>query len=202
MCNNANLFFYYLDFSGIIPQFRILNNNRYKSIPSTIISIIIIIFSITFSIYSIIEYMKYDSPSIFYLKKYDNISNKTLLLKDTLFMLRASAICTEPYSLLELEYKADYLPKNKMTNLNIEECKIGKIINIKFKDTLDKISYISNINDYLCISSEHENLPLSYKPGEDIIISITINMVNNEICTRGGISIELITENDISYFRK
>ena len=197
MCNNAKLFFYSLDFSGIIPQFRILNNDSYKSIPSTIISIIIIISSITFSIYSIIEYMKFDSPSIFYLKKYDNISNKTLLLKDTLFMLRASAICIEPYSLLELEYKADYLPKNKMKNLNIEECKIGKNINIKFKDTLEKRSYISNINDYLCISSEHENLPLSYKPGEDVILSITINMVNNEICTKGGISIELITENDI-----
>ena len=196
MCSNAKLFFYSLDFSGIIPQFRILNDDSYKSIPSTIISIIIIISSISFSIYSIIDYMKFDNPSIFYLKRFDNISNKTLLLKDTLFMFRVQSLCLDPFLALEPYYQAKY-KSNETINLNIEECKIGKNINIKFKDILEKGSYISNINDYLCISSEHENLPLSYKPGEDIIISITINMVNNEICTRGGFSIQLITENDI-----
>ena len=117
----------YIFFSGHNQsQFRILNIDSYKSIPSTIISIIIIISSITFSFYSIIEYMKFDSPSIFYLKKYDNISNKTLLLKDILFILKVSPLRTKPYSLLELDYKANYRPQHKLANLNIEESKIGK----------------------------------------------------------------------------
>ena len=105
---NAKSFFYSLDFNGIIPQFRILSNNSYKSIPSAIISIIIIISSITFSIYSIIEYIKFDNPSIFYLKKYGNISNKTLLLKDTLFMFNVMSMCFEPFSTPELNYDVTY----------------------------------------------------------------------------------------------
>ena len=203
MGNNAKLFFYYLDFSGIIPQFRILNNNRYKSIPSTIISIIIIIFSITFSIYSIIEYMKYDSPSIFYLKKYDNISNKTLLLKDTLFMFKAGLIFIEPIFEFEIDinYEVEYHVKNqRIEHLTIEECKIGKNINIKFKDILEKKPYY--IEQYLCISSEHGNLPLSHEPGEEITISITINLVNKEKVNVGIFGIDLITENDLIMHEK
>ena len=192
MGNSAKLFFYYLDFSGIIPQFRILSNNSYKSIPSAIISIIIIISSITFSIYSFIDYMKFDNPSVFYLKRFDNISNKTLLLKDTLFMFRVQPLCLDPFLTLEPYYKATYNSNNKEIYVNIEECKIGKNINIKFKDTLEKGRYISNKNNYLCISSEHNNMPLSHKPGEDITISITLNLVNKKICNKGVFNIDLI----------
>ena len=82
MCTNSKLFLCAFDFMGLIPQFRILKYDNYKSIFSTIISIIIILSSIAFSIYSIIDYIKFNNPSISYLKKYDN---NTIFLKDNLF---------------------------------------------------------------------------------------------------------------------
>ena len=72
------LFLYAFDFSGIIPQFRILKFDSYKSIFSTIISFIIIISSIGFFIYSIFDYIKYNNCTISYFKGYDKSLNKTI----------------------------------------------------------------------------------------------------------------------------
>ena len=88
MCSNVKLFLYTFDFIGMVPQFRILKNDSYKSIFSSIISIIITIASIVFSIYSIIDYLKFNNPTISYLKRYDNALNNTIFLKDTLFMFK------------------------------------------------------------------------------------------------------------------
>ena len=202
MGNSAKLFFYYLDFSGIIPQFRILNNDSYKSIPSTIISVIIIVSSITFSIYSIIEYMKNNNPSIFYLQRYDNISNKTLLLKDTLFMFNANGLCFDDFSEIDIDLHLIYLSEYEYTDLIIEKCQIGKNINIKFKDILENKKNEIAIGEYLCISSEQQNFSFSYELGKDIETSIEINAIKKRNCSFGFVIIELITENDILQHEK
>ena len=64
-----------LDFAGTSPNLRILNNNNYKSILSSIISIIIIIISFSFLVYSIIDF-KNQNPIISYYKNIDNNINK------------------------------------------------------------------------------------------------------------------------------
>ena len=164
MPNKIKSFFYNFDFTGLIPKFRILKEDSYKSIPSTIISIIIIISAITFTIYSIIEFFKFENPSISYIKSYDTEYNKFILLKNTLFMFDASVFCQgndfiDPFS-------AEYQESSHTKHLNLERCEIGKNIDIKFRDSLEKEGLKDIIDHYLCISSEHGDLPLYYRPGE------------------------------------
>ena len=197
---DVKLFLYTFDFTGLVPQFRILKYNSYKSIVSTIISIIIIIFSISFSIYSIIEYIKFDNPSISYLKRYDNASNNTIFIKDTLFMFKAHGYCNERnINNLNIKYKATYdFIEGNQADLDVEECQIGKNINLKFKDELEK-KYNDKINQFYCIKSESSNFPLFYNPGisSNLQSYVTIYLYNNEICLDNDFDIELITENDI-----
>ena len=202
MCSNAKLFFYSFDFIGIVPQFRVLKYDSYKSIFSLIISIIIIISSIGFAIYSIIDYIKFNNPSLSYLIRFDNKLNNTIFLKDTLFMFRSYRIYLNS-SETDFDYLGYYFSNFDYIELKIERCQIGKNINIKFKDDLEK-TYKDKINNYYCISSEHGNLPLFYNPGlfneEQSLINIFIlndNDNDNETCLDNFINIELITENDI-----
>ena len=128
MSNKVKSFFYTFDFSGLVPQLRILHYDSYKSIPSIIISIIIIISSISFVTYSIIEYMKFKNPSIFYLKSYDTEFNKDIILKETLFMFKIEGICLDDYSQIEAEYSGIYKDENISTDLIIEKCQMEKIL--------------------------------------------------------------------------
>ena len=49
------------DFIGFIPQLRILEETRYKSVFSSILSIVIIIFSAAFVFYSFLDYLNIES---------------------------------------------------------------------------------------------------------------------------------------------
>jgi len=198
MCTNVKLFLYRFDFIGIIPQFRILKNDNYKSIVSTIISIIIALTSVGFSIYSIIDYLKFNNPSISYLIRNNYKSNNTIFLKDTLLMFKFYRSYTDSNE-ADLDFMVYYFNGYNYIELNFDHCQIGKNINIKFKDDLEKRKY-DKINEYYCISSEYENLPLFYNSGlfeedEGYINFFIFN--DNNTCSDNYITIELITENDI-----
>jgi hypothetical protein len=99
----------------------------------------------------------------------------------------------------DLNSSGYYYSNFNIIKLNIERCQIGKNINIKFKEYLEK-QYKDQINKYYCISSEHGNLPLLYNPGliNDEQSLISINVLNdNNAYLDNFITIELITENDI-----
>ena len=194
----AKLLLYSLDFSGLVPQFRILNYDSYKSIFSTIISFMVILFSLCFAINFTINYFLFKNPSISYLKRFDNASNRTINLKDTLFMFRVFGKCDNNYN-LEYEYFPSYVNGEIIQPLKIEKCEIGKNINSKFKETVEKI-YNKTKNEYYCISSEYGNLSLYYDPGvldtKESSIEIEIHD-NNTICNKSNFTFSLITENDI-----
>ena len=80
------------DFIGFVPQFRIMNDSRYKSIFSSLISIAIILFSISFVIYSFREYLDYN-PKVEYYKNNDNETNKTFTISNSLFMFDYNFSC-------------------------------------------------------------------------------------------------------------
>ena len=80
-----------LDFIGIIPQLKIFNNNIYKSMFSSLFSIIIIFFFFSFGIYSFIE-LNYQRPMIDYYKANDFITKKIIDLKDSFIMLQIIAL--------------------------------------------------------------------------------------------------------------
>ena len=67
MPKNIKSFLYKFDFIGIIPQLHIFNNDRNKTIYSSLASIIIILISISFGIYSLTEFINQD-PIISYYK--------------------------------------------------------------------------------------------------------------------------------------
>ena len=88
MIDNIGTFLYKFDLIGISPQLWIFNNNRYKSLFSLITSINILLFSIIFTMFSIAQYLKFDSPIIVYSKGNDEKTKRELFLKDTLFMFQ------------------------------------------------------------------------------------------------------------------
>ena len=79
---------YSFDLIGPSPQLYIFNNNRYKTFFSFIISLIIIIFSVIFTIFSLVQYFKYQNPMISYTKGNDKNTNREILLKDTFLMFQ------------------------------------------------------------------------------------------------------------------
>ncbi len=141
MCSNVKLFFYRFDFIGIIPQFRILKSDSYKSIVSTIISIIIALTSIGFSIYTIIDYLKFNNPSISYLIRNNYKSNNTIFLKDTLLMFKFYRSYTDSNE-ADLDFMIYYFNGSNYIELNFDHCQIGKNINLNLKMFLKKENMI------------------------------------------------------------
>ena len=80
------------DFIGFIPQFRILEKTRYKSIFSSLLSIAIIIFSVAFTLYSFLDYLNHN-PNVHYYKNNDKTTNKTFTISDSFLMFQYNFIC-------------------------------------------------------------------------------------------------------------
>ena len=120
------------DFIGFIPQFRILDESRYKSLFSTILSFLIILFSINFVLYSFIDFIN-QIPEVEYYKNNDYETNKTIVLSDSLLMFKHVFICTSDFYIDEPDISIQlHAPsENKFENLQYEPCKLGKNINLK-----------------------------------------------------------------------
>jgi hypothetical protein len=99
----------------------------------------------------------------------------------------------------KIKYFAYRVQENNKINLNFEPCEIGKNINIKFKDDLEKA--IINISDYDCISSEHGNIPLFYNDNNldlgDYFLWIIIQSTEEFVLSKTSFVVEIITENDL-----
>ena len=72
---NYKKYLYFIDFIGINPSLRILKYDNYKTTPSFIISIIILLIGIGFVIYSFIEYLN-QTPDLIYYKSMDTNTKK------------------------------------------------------------------------------------------------------------------------------
>ena len=70
------------DLIGSSPQLYLYNNKRYKSLFSSIISILIILFSIIFALFSVFDYLKYQSPILAFSKDSDENTKRVIILKD------------------------------------------------------------------------------------------------------------------------
>ena len=83
MLENLKFFIYKFDIIGPIPQLMIFKNIRYQSLFSSVISIIIFLFSILFIIYSFKEFLKYKSSNIVYTKANDQETQRVIYIKET-----------------------------------------------------------------------------------------------------------------------
>ena len=187
-----------LDFIGFIPQFRILDEFRYKSVFSSILSIIIILFSIFFVLYSLIDFI-HQQPKVEYYKNNDYETNKTFLISDSLLIFQHFFMCPSDQSKLPiiniyltspLEEKYDYL--------EFETCELGKNINLKFKDLIDTFNSIEQwkLEEYLCINYKSTNFTLyshpllPYEKENYLVIQIESD------CKDFLLDFKIITEND------
>ena len=202
ICQN---FLYKFDFVGPSPQLFILKEIRYKSILSSIISLIIVLLSIIYTIFSLNEYFKYNNPNIIYSKGNDEKTKRKISIKDTLLMFQfvdSTYLNTIRNSIAYFE--ANYLEvfNNGTYNnisLDVEICEFGKNVDNKYKDFIrDKTKFEKTIDDFYCINYKNDNLSLFYYPNigySSIELNFILNNCDN--CTPEKLQVLVISETDL-----
>ena len=190
-----------LDFAGKSPNLRILNNNNYKSIISSIISIIIIIISIFFTIFSLIDFLN-QNPIISYYKSIDDNTNKIFRISDSFLMFKLndfSDCLEEDYIDKSMTYYINYEIKKEF---ELENCELGKNIDLKYKNIIEDFEKDSNknISDYLCPDYRGEKISIYNTHNNYSYLSLFISKHYKNNCspTRDFFySIEIVSENDV-----
>ena len=154
-------FFLQLDFLGPTPSLTIFNNNNYKSFKSAIISIIGILIIIAFSLYSIIDFFKFDNPTIIYLKENSQKNNITLNLNDILFMFQVNnGFSSDSNYKIEghLIFNSSYSKQ-----IGIEKCSLKQNMDKKYKESITEFlsSTKQNLSDYYCINENNNNFKIT-----------------------------------------
>ena len=193
-----------LDLIGSSPQLYILSNKRYKSIFSSIISILIILFSIIFTMFSIFDYLKYQSPIVAFSKDSDLNTEREIVLKDILLMIQIVDSSTLNYvndSVVYLNAQFTEIYDNGTISgipLEIERCEVGKNVNIKFKDIIeDKYKFERRIEDFYCLNPKN-NISIYFFPNIAYsFIEIHIYIKNNSGYIPEKLQPMIVTENDL-----
>ena len=164
----------------------------------------IILFSIAFSIFSLIEYLKYKNPNVIYSKNNDKETERIFYLKDFLLVFQLMDMMT--YNTIDNStgyYQGYYgtLFINgtiQISPLAIERCELGKNINNTYKDLVSDNTYGRKLEDFYCISSQYQNLSLFYDPNvgsSSIVLEVVIK--NTSIYTPEKIQSVIATENNL-----
>ena len=205
MLSKCSNILYTFDLIGPSPQLLIFNKNRYKTLFSFIISLIIIIFSVFFTIFSLVQYFKYKSPMISYTKVNDKSTKREILLKDMLLMFKLTNSTLinqidESIAYFESTYTTIYDDgKVEEGNLEIEKCKLGTNINLKFKDfIIGKSNFGIPVEHFYCFSSNNGNLSLFYFPDVAYhIINLKIILKNNTYNKPEKIQSLIVSQNSL-----
>ena len=197
--------FYKFDLIGQTPQLYIFGHNRYKSSFSLILSIILIIFSAAFTLYSLILYFKFSTPTIRYSKSSDAETKRSIDLEDSFFMFQL--IDSNTGNKIDdsiFSYQGNYhiIYDNGSFfhgELYIEKCDFEKNINSKYKESLkEKLNFGRPIEEFYCISPKSGNISLFYNPNIGYsIINLNILLKDITIFTPEKISSLIISENNI-----
>ena len=184
------------DFIGPFPEFRILNETRYKSIFSSILSILLIIFSIGFAIYSFYDYF-HQIPKVEYYKNNDFSTNKTLVLSDTLLMFKYSIDCIDN-SEVQLFPDVWFNIGLHMEYFSIEPCELGKNINLKYKEALEKFDSIEEkkYKEFYCVNYNGSNVTLFTHSSLTNVVTPTLYFKIFGNCTNYIFNLKFVVEND------
>ena len=155
---------YKFDFIGLIPQFRILEETRYKSVFSSFLSIAVIIFSIAFVVYSFIDYL-HQNPHLQYYKNNDYSTNKTYTISNSLLMFKNDFYCfSNDSDISKLIVTKWDDPRNNLLYeyINYEPCELGKNLDIKYKNIIETFERIekTNISEYTCLNFNNTKFTL------------------------------------------
>ena len=204
-------FLYNFDLIGPNPELYIFRDKRYKSLISLLLSFIIILFSIVFTLYSTINYFRFDRPTITYSKSNDNNEYRQIYLKDTLMMFQyIDAINFEKINDSKLYFDAEYTAvffngTGENIKLNVENCKLGKNLNAKYtsfyKERINKLNSDfsnkdKNIEDFYCINIDKKGISLFYQPSIGYsYININLILKNKKEYPPENINVMFIYEN-------
>ena len=212
MSNKILEFIYNFDVIGPSPKLYVFNKERYQNIFSLVLSIIIILVAIAFILYSIINYVKNDRPSVVYSKSNDIIEPREIYLKDMLIMFqltdRFQKKIDESIAHLESIYSEIFDNGNyNFSVLNVEKCKPGENMNIKYEKLLHEkfngltqtqIQQDKNIEDFYCIYSEDPNKKIFYYPNEGYsFVDLNIILHSQSEYKPENLSIMIIYENNL-----
>ena len=184
MINKCQSIIYFFDLVGTSPEIYVFNNTRYKTILSSILSIIIILFSVFFTLYSLIDFFKYESPIISYSKGNDKKTKREFFLKDSFLMFKlidstSFESINKSIAYFESDYRIVYENGTfEAGNIEVEKCELGRNLDIKYKDYIEgKSNFGRPIEEFYCFGSNNKNISLFYYP--DIGYNIFHNVRSN-----------------------
>ena len=187
-------YFYLFDFIGINPSLRIFNYENYKTTPSFIISIIILLICIGFIIFSFIEFLN-QTPDLIYYKSVDTNTEKKISLNNSFLMFKVDNFCSK-----ENLFEADFFSNEKKYMLDYEYCEIGKNIDYKYKDMIETFekNEKQNISEYFCIKF-NENTTLYNNINNNNIGNLELDLIieTSEDCNNFPSILSILTENDM-----
>ena len=205
MLEKCKSFLYMFDLIGTSPELFIFKSKRYKTIFSSTTSIIIFLFSLIFVIFSINEYLKYNSPFIVYSRNNDQETERSIFIKNTPLLFQLIDINTvdgvsDSVGFFEADYIIIYDNGTVYsTALTIENCEIGKNIDSKYKDMFDdKYKFGRNIEDLYCFNPNNENFSLFYDPKAGFsLINVFISIKKNNEYIPEKLQSLIISESDL-----
>ena len=191
-----------IDFIGIIPQLKIFDNNIYKSMFSSIFSIIVIIFSVAFAIYSFLEFIN-QNPMIDYYKTNDFITNKTIEISDSFIMFQIEALDNNNEAITNLSFESDYSNDIDLQILLIvEPCQFGKNIDLKYQKLFEDYEKREKetISNYFCINFNNNNISFFHHPNDNNRNQSLLRLIiysNESEYDIQSLTLKIVTENDI-----
>ena len=213
MLNKILNFLYNFDLIGPTPKLFIFNKERYQSIFSLVLSLVIVCISIAFTLYSLINYIKNDRPTVVYSKSNDQNEQRKIYLKDSLLMFQFVDMITlkklnESIVYFEAIYETIFDDATSgHEKLIVKNCNLGENLNSKyetfFKERYSVLSYDyeqkdKNINDFYCANSENNDISLFYFPNKGYSrIQLNIIIKDKTLFSPENSSIMMIFENNL-----
>ena len=212
MSNKILDFIYNFDVIGPSPKLYVFNKERYQNTFSLVLSIIIILVTIAFILYSIVNYAKNDRPNVVYSKSNDINEPREIYLKDMLIMFQITDSFQKKINESDAHLEGIYSEiydngRFDFLLLNVNKCKPGENMNIKYEKILhekfngltqEQIQQDKNIEDFYCINSEDPNKKLFHYPNVGYsYIDLNIILHSQSGFKPEDLSIMIIYENNL-----
>ena len=213
MLQKARNFIYNFDIIGPNPKLYIFNKETYQTVFSLILSMLIIISSFIYILYSVVDYIQNNRPNVVYSKSNDNNEERKINLKDVLLMFQILDYNTmkkvnESIAYFESINVAIY--DNAKVNfypIEVKACKPGENLNVKYENYLkhkfDELAEVQvqegkNIKDFYCINTQNIDLSLFYEPNVGYsYLDLNLILKNQSLYRPEDISIMFIYENNL-----
>ena len=161
----------------------------------------------SFTALTLIDYFKYQNPIVVYSKDNDQETNRKINLKDSFLLFQLVDVS----NFMKINSSITYYDRKVIYKvmydngsyddafLEIDNCEVGKNIDIKYKDYLDnKYKFNRSISDYYCINFKGKNLPLFYLPNIGYSYLVINILKNNQIeFPTERIQSLIVSENDL-----